>query len=150
MKKLLSVLLLFLIVFISGHQTYANEETKTKYFGVGATVEEVEQATFMVKTEGRKVGEGFVFTPELKDKKDKLTFTIDLKGEGTVFLKIVETDSRGKFIKEHTSPMLLLSSKWTEYHLSADLQKNTQQIDVLVITEGKQKIAFQFRDPEIN
>lgn len=137
-----------IIVFISSN-SFALEETKTKYFGVGATVEEVEQATFTVKTKGENVGEGFVFTPEEITNGDRITFQVSLEGKGTVYIKLVETNPNGKYIKEHTTPMILLTSDWKEYRINADLSKETEQVDVLVITDGTQQTEFKFRDATI-
>lgn len=147
-KWLVSLITLFIVIGFNMY-THALEETKTKYFGVGATVEEVEQATFAVQTKGESTGEGFVFTPEEITKADKVTFQVSLEGKGTVFIKLVETDANGKFIKEHRSPMILLTSDWKEYHIDANLGKDTEQVDVLVITDGAQQTEFKFRDATI-
>jgi hypothetical protein len=149
MRKWLVSLISVLIVLGFNTYVYAFEETKTKYFGVGATVEEVEQATFSVQTRGEGTGEGFVFTPEEINKGDKVTFQVSLEGQGTVFIKLVETNAFGKYIKEHRSPMILLTSEWKEYRIHANLGKGTEQVDVLVITDGAQKTEFKFRDATI-
>jgi hypothetical protein len=151
MKRWLTTLVVVLfIVFITGSYVFANEESKTKYFGVGATVEEIEQATFHVKTIGEKPEEGFVYTPDQIKKGEDMTFKVTLQGEGTVFLKLVETDSKGRFIKEHTTPMILLTSDWKAYKLPATLNEKTAQIDTFVITGGKQQINFVFRDLSVD
>ncbi|WP_047986031.1 hypothetical protein [Ornithinibacillus californiensis] len=147
MKRWLTTLVVVLfIVLIADSNVLAYEESKTKYFGVGATVEEIEQATFQVKTMGEKSEEGFIYTPvQIKKGKD-MTFKVTLQGDGTVFLKLVETDSKGRFINEHTTPMILLTSDWKAYKLPATLNEKTAQIDTLVITGGKQQMNFMFRD----
>jgi hypothetical protein len=147
MKRWLTTLVVVLyVVFITGSNVLAYEESKTKYFGVGATVEEIEQATFQVKTKGEKSEEGFVYTPVHIKKGEDMTFKVNLQGEGTVFLKLVETDSKGRFIKEHITPMILLTSDWKVYKLPATLNEKTAQIDAFVITGGKQQMNFMFRD----
>ena len=150
MRKWVVSILSVIIVLIYNINTFAFEEIKTKYFGVGATVEEIEQATFIVKTKGEDTGEGFVFTPEEEiNSGEKVTFQVSLEGNGTVFIKLVETDANGKYINEHSSPMILLTSDWKKYHISAPLNKATNQVDVLVITDGTQRTEFQFRDANV-
>ncbi|WP_042148618.1 hypothetical protein [Paucisalibacillus sp. EB02] len=149
MRKWLVSLIPIVIVLMFSTPTFAFEETKTKYFGVGATVEEVEQATFIVRTKGEGTGEGFVFTPEEINTDDKITFQVSIEGKGSVFIKLVEMDANGKYIKEHSSPMILLTSDWKEYHITAKLSKSTDQVDVLVITDGTQQTEFKFRDANI-
>jgi hypothetical protein len=127
----------------------ALEETKTTYFGVGATVKEVEQATFNVRTEGKVTGEGFIFSPEELPSDKRVLFQVSLVGTGTVYIKIVESNANGKFIKEHTSPLILLTSNWKEYNLSVPLSKATAQLDILVITDRAQQTEFHFRDPRL-
>ena len=102
-----------------------------------------------LKQKGEESGEGFVFTTEKNNAKDKLTFQVSLEGKGTVFVKLVETDANGIYIKEHRSPMILLTSEWKEYHITTNLNKVTNQVDVLVITEGIQQTEFKFRDVNI-
>jgi hypothetical protein len=149
MRKWVVSFISVVIVLVYNINTFAFEETKTKYFGVGATVEEIEQATFIVKTKGEDTGEGFIFTPEEIKSDEKVTFQVSLEGNGTVFIKLVETDANGKYIYEHSSPMILLTSDWKKYHISAPLNKATNQVDVLVITDGTQRTEFQFRDANI-
>ncbi|WP_138919086.1 hypothetical protein [Ornithinibacillus scapharcae] len=129
---------------------YGIEEIKTRYLGIGASIEEVEQATFMVDTEGKKQGEGFVYTPDKMKSKENITFEVSLEGKNkTVFLKLVETDANGRFITEHTTPMILLTSEWKKYKLSAKTSEKTAQVDVFVLTEEEEPTQFKFRDVQV-
>lgn len=147
MKKTNIIAIIALGILTWNITIYGLEEIKTRYFGIGATIEEVEQAVFMVNTEGKKQEEGFVYTTDKIKSKEQITFEVSLKGENnTVFLKLVETDSNGRFITEHTTPMILLTSDWKKYRLTAKPSGNINQVDVFVLTGESKPTHFQFRD----
>lgn len=147
MKKTVHITILLILMLTWNTTIHGFEEIKTRYLGVGATIEEIEQATFMVHTEGKKQGEGFVFTPDKIKANKNITFEVSLEGENkTVYLKIMETDANGKFIAEHTTPMILLTSDWKKYKLTTKTNQKTKQIDVFVLTEEEDPTQFQFRD----
>ncbi len=148
MKKLIQIMVVF-IVFSFSLTAVANEETSKNYFGVGAIVEESENFytvnTHTVKTKGESTDEGFVHSPKILNKDSEFDFQIYLKGKGLVYLKIEETDSKGKFIKEKRSPEFQLTDEWKSYNLKTNLNQNTSQVDVFVLTGTKEKTEFEFR-----
>ncbi|GGA81108.1 hypothetical protein [Ornithinibacillus halotolerans] len=148
--KWLSILLLLFITLFCSNSVIAQEEIQTKYFGVGATVEEIDQAEFSVSTDGATAGEGFVFTTDQIHSGEKVNFSVVLKGNETLQIKLVETDVNGKFIKEQTSPAILLEDTWKEFKYQTKLAKHTKQIDIFVITDSAKKSVFKFRDALIN
>lgn len=135
---------MFLIISLQTQAT-AKEQPKHQYFGLGATVHEVEPTVYLVKTEGKKQGEGFVFTPKLDSTKEKITFQLSLKGKGTVIYRIAETDARGRFIKEEEMA-IELTNEWNTYEIPFILTSPSSQIDVLVVTKERSTIEFLFKN----
>jgi hypothetical protein len=146
MKKWFGIIALIFVFSIFRLEVFAVEETITKFFGVGATVEEIEQATYTVKTKGKAAGEGVVHSPESIQSGQKVSLNLNLKGEGKVHLLIQETDPKGKFLAENRSDTIQLSEEWKPYKLDAILQSETTQIDVLVVTSTKEEIEFHFQN----
>ena len=62
MKKIITILAT-LLVFLSvqPYSLAAEEKTPIPYFGVGANVQELEDGSFLVKTEGLKAGRRVCF-----------------------------------------------------------------------------------------
>ncbi len=144
MIKLIYLSVLF-SVFAFSFTVVAYEYTGKVYFGVGAVVEELDEGIYRVKTKGDQANEGFVHTPAISSLDREINYQIDLKGKGTVYLKIEETDPRGKFLKEHRSPSFQLTEDWKTYNLKPTFHANTSQIDVFVLTSSKQKTEFSFK-----
>lgn len=150
MKKFISILAT-LLVFVSLQPLVLAAEDKPAipYFGVGANVQEEEDESFLVKTEGAKAGEGFVFTPSEPFTSTKLNVQITLKGEGTVILKVSETDPRGRFIKDK-SMEIKLTEDWVTYELPFELASTSSQIDISVVTKDASKMEFSYKDLKVN
>ncbi|SOC39882.1 hypothetical protein [Ureibacillus acetophenoni] len=150
MKKLISILATMLVFILLQPQVLADEDKpEIPYFGVGANVQEVEDGSFLVKTEGVKAGEGFVFTPGESFTSTNITVQIALKGEGIVILKVSETDPRGRFIKDK-SMEIQLTENWATYELPYELASTSSQIDVSVITKDTSKMEFSYKDLKIS
>jgi hypothetical protein len=146
-KKLLSFICMLLAFTIIGTTVSAFESTDFRYFVVSADITKSEDGTYhIVKTKGAKENEGIVFTPEGIEGGEKLSLSLDLKGTGSVFIKIEETDARGTFIKEITSAPIILPGAWQTVQLDTTLSPQTKQIDIMVLTPTKSNVEFSFRD----
>ncbi|MEN2767415.1 hypothetical protein [Ornithinibacillus xuwenensis] len=150
MKNWFGVIVFILFFSLVRLDVLALEETTTKYFGVGATVEEVEQATFTVKTDGEQVGEGFVYSPESNKADGEIRCQLDLQGKGTVYIKMEEIDKQGNLLSEHKTQNLHLTNDWQPYELTAKLSKSSAHLDIFVITSSKQNTEFQFRELRVH
>ncbi len=141
---------LTVMFFLAMHvNTLAAEDRPTiPYFGLGATVQEVIDGEFLVKTEGAKKEEGFVYTPPQPFEKENIRLQITLKGKGTVILKIEETNARGQFIKDKTTEVTL-TEDWATYEMSFTLESPSSQIDASVITKSKDETEFSFKNLQI-
>ncbi|CAM5215751.1 Carbohydrate binding protein OS=Ureibacillus acetophenoni OX=614649 GN=SAMN05877842_106168 PE=4 SV=1 [Ureibacillus acetophenoni] len=149
MKKVITILATILVFFSLQPNTLAAEDKPIiPYFGVGANVTEIGDGSFVVKTEGAKAEEGFVFTPKESFTSTKISFQITLKGTGTVLLKISETDPRGRFIKEKTIEVVL-TEDWTTHVLPFELASTISQIDVSVVTKDATRTEFSYKDLKI-
>lgn len=124
------------------------KEGQQRFFGVGAIVEEPSPGIFSVKTPGKKAGEGFVHNPQQQFPTQKINTKIELKGKGTLSIKLEETDARGKYMKEKEIKVTL-SDEWKLYELDLDLESVTSQIDLLVVTPSQSEVVFQFRNVKI-
>jgi len=149
MKKLVSVLSFFILVISVQSLSHAAEETPSiPYFGVGATVQEVIKGEYLVKTEGAKSEEGFVYSPPKPFQNERIKFQITLKGKGTVILKLEETNARGQYIKEKTMEVAL-TENWSTYEMTYTLESPTSQIDAMVTTKSQEKATFTFKNLQI-
>lgn len=150
MKKVIIFLATVLVFLSIQPNVFAAEDKPTiPYFGVGANVQELEDGSFLVKTEGVEVEEGFIFTPKEPFTSTKISLQLSLKGEGTVFVMISETDPRGRFIKEK-SMEVQLTEEWATHVLPFELASTKSQIDVSVVTKDAVKVEFYFKDLKIN
>ncbi|MBB6455415.1 hypothetical protein HNQ94_003915 [Salirhabdus euzebyi] len=147
MKKIISLMFLSLVYLIVAPLfTHANTSPLT-LFSVGESkISENENKTYQIATKGLKSGEGFVFTASNIKSGKQNTFQFDLKGAGNVVIKVVETNIKGKFIKETTSKPVTLSDQWKTQQYTLMLSPNTKEMDVMVLTEGKQQITFQTKN----
>jgi hypothetical protein len=109
----------------------------------------VDPGFFRVQTKGKKTNEGIVHTPNITGLNKKLTYQVNLKGEGSVLLKVQETDERGQFIKERGLYDIVLTKDWKTYKMDIELEGKTSQIDVFVLTEKKDKTEFYFKNLEM-
>lgn len=150
MKKLIAILATLMAFMSLQPNVLAAEDKPTiPYFGVGANVQEEEDGSFLVKTEGAKAGEGFVFTPSEPFTSTNITVQIALKGEGTVILKVSETDPRGRFIKDKSMD-IQLTEEWTTHELPFELASTSSQIDISVVTKDASKMEFSYKDLNVN
>lgn len=138
------VLLLFIAV------APASAAEKSPFFGVSATVVQVEDGTFEVKTAGKEENEGFVFSPRGVKGGMTILYQVQVKGEGAVYLNIDETDPRGTFLAETVSPVIALHDSWRTIQLEVELQETTSQIDAMVLTNKAEKTKFMFRNVKIS
>ncbi|MEH7235336.1 hypothetical protein [Bacillus sp. JJ1562] len=140
----LKILLSIALLFISFSPASAAE--KSPFFGVSATVMQVEDGTFEVKTKGAEENEGFVFSPKGVKSGETIVFQVQVKGEGAVYLLVDETDARGTFLAETVSPVIGLHNPWRTIQLEVELQDTTSQIDAMVLTNKQEKTTFMFRN----
>jgi len=141
----------FTLVFLFSMQipSLAAEDRPTiPYYGVGATVQEVVEGEYLVKTEGAKAEEGFVYTPPEPFKEKNIKFQITLKGKGNVILKLEETNARGQYIKEKKMDVTL-TEDWATYEMTFTLESPTSQIDAFVLSKDKEPAEFSFKNIEI-
>ncbi|MEH7224666.1 hypothetical protein V7112_12730 [Bacillus sp. JJ1566] len=143
-KLLLSIA--FFFIFIS--PTSAAE--KSPFFGVSATLVQVEDGTFEVKTKGAEENEGFVFSPKGVKGGETIIFEVQVKGETAVYLLVDETDGRGTFLAETASPVIGLHEPWRTIQLEVELQDTTSQIDAMVLTNKQEKTTFMFRNVKMS
>lgn len=143
MKTLFTI---FVALFLS---TALEDRLEMPYFGVGATVQDLNDETFLVKTEGRKWGEGFVYTYPSPFSKEQVNAQITLQGKGKVIFKISETNSRGQFLKEAIL-LIELTEEWTTYELPLVLNSASSQIDLSILTKNKAETKFFFKGLKIN
>ncbi|RFB17368.1 hypothetical protein DZB84_09885 [Bacillus sp. HNG] len=144
LKILLCIALLFL--FISP----ASAAEKSPFFGVSATVVQVEDGTFEVKTKGEEENEGFVFSPKGVKGGETIVFEVQVKGNTAVYLLVDETDARGTFLAESVSAVIGLHDPWRTIQLEVELQDTTSQIDAMVLTNQKEKTTFMFRNVKMS
>ncbi|QCR32384.1 carbohydrate binding domain-containing protein [Lysinibacillus sp. SGAir0095] len=149
MKKIIALLGTIVLFFNLHSLAFAAEETPTiPYFGIGATVQEKLEGEYVVKTEGRKEQEGFVYTPPKSFSKENIKFQITIKGKGTVLLKLEETSARGQYLKEKTMEVEL-TEDWATYEMTYTLESPSSQIDASVITKSKENTEFTFKNLQI-
>jgi len=148
MKKL-RFLLCIALLFLSVSPASAAEK-KSPFFGVSATVVQVEDGTFEVKTNGAEENEGFVFSPRGVKGGETIVFEVQVKGEAAVYLLVDETDARGTFLAETVSPVIGLHDPWRTIQLEVELQDTTSQIDAMVLTNKQEKTKFMFRNVKVS
>jgi len=149
-RKIITILTtILLLLSMLPHALAAEDKPEIPFFGVGANVQELNDGSFVVKTEGEKAEEGFVFTPKEPFTTTQISLQISLKGTGTVLLKISETDPRGRFIKDK-SMEVQLTEDWTVHVLPFELASTSSQIDVSVVTKDATKTEFSYKDLKIN
>lgn len=149
MKKVMTSFFTLVFFLTISTQALAAEDRPTiPYFGLGATVQEVIEGEFLVKTEGAKAEEGFVYTPPKPFTKENIKLQITLKGKGTVILKLEETDARGQYIKEKNMEVTL-TEDWTTYEMTFTLESPSSQIDASVTTKSEEKAEFSFKNLQI-
>lgn len=149
MKKIMTGFLTLMFFLAMYTQSLAAEDRSTiPYYGIGATVQQVIEGEFLVKTEGAKSEEGFVYTPPEPFKGKDIKFQITLKGKGTVLLKLEETNARGQYIKEKTMEVNL-TEDWATYEMTFTLESPSSQIDASVITKSKDETEFSFKNLQI-
>nr|WP_304213974.1 hypothetical protein [Fredinandcohnia onubensis] len=144
-KFLLCIALLFLSV-----SPASAAEKKSPFFGVSATVVQVEDGTFEVRTKGAEENEGFVFSPRGGKGGETIIFEVQVKGEAAVYLLVDETDARGTFLAETVSPVIGLHDPWRTIQLEVELQDTTSQIDAMVLTNKQEKTKFMFRNVKVS
>lgn len=137
MKKQYISIAILLMLFSFPIQLMAREES-TKYFGVNATIEHVNQGEFLVKTKGEKKEEGLVFTLVGDFTSREIQPSINLKGNGKYLIVIQETDARGTFINEKKVP-IELTNNWKTFTVPYKMKSTTSQIDIMVLTTTKTK-----------
>jgi hypothetical protein len=150
MKKILN-LFVILLFFLSmqTHSLAAEEQPGIPYFGVGgAAVQDLGDGEFAVKTKGLEAEEGFVYTPSEPFTNTKINIQVTLRGEGTIILRISETDPRGRFIKEKSMD-IELTEEWTTHEMPFELASASSQIDVSLITKDQAQTEFYFKDLKI-
>ncbi|MFC7687178.1 hypothetical protein [Ureibacillus sp. GCM10028918] len=147
-KQLTSFLAVMFFLAMSTHSLAAEDRPTIPYFGIGAIVQEVIEGEFLVKTEGTKEEEGFVYTPPQPLTKENIKFLVTLKGKGTVILKLEETNARGQYIKDKKIEVEL-TEEWTTHEMTFTLESPSSQIDVSVLTKGKEKTGFSFKNLQI-
>ncbi|WP_010677103.1 hypothetical protein [Bacillus timonensis] len=143
-KLWLSIALFFILI------SPASAAEKSPFFGVSATVVQVEEGTFEVTTKGEEESEGFVFSPEGVKGGETILFEVQVKGEGAVYLLVDETNARGTFLAETVSPVIGLHDPWRTIQLEVELQDTTSQIDAMVLTNKQEKTKFMFRNVKIS
>ncbi|KGR78624.1 hypothetical protein [Ureibacillus sinduriensis] len=148
MKKLLSFLTLTFFFSMAANTLAAEDRPTIPYFGVGAVVQEMVEGEYLVKTEGAKAEEGFIYTPPNPFTKDNIKFLITLKGKGTVILKLEETNARGQYIKEKKVEVRL-TEDWVTHEVAFTLESPSSQIDASVLTQDKEKAEFSFKNVQI-
>ena len=140
---------LLFMLFMQTHSLAADDKPGTQYFGVGATIQEVGDGEFIVKTEGKKSEEGFVFSPKEKFTTEKIQLQVTLKGKGTVVVRISETNARGQFIKE-ANLTVQLTEDWATYGMPFTLESQSSQLDVFVVTKSEAETEFSVKDLTIS
>ncbi|SLL17713.1 Uncharacterised protein [Mycobacteroides abscessus subsp. abscessus] len=140
MKKQLFFIPFVLLLFFFPTQFMAREEA-TKFFGVNATVEKINQEEYVVKTKGEKKEEGVVYTLSGEFTSLQIQPSINLKGNGKYLIVIQETDARGTFINEKKMPIELTDS-WQTFSVPYKMKSTTSQIDVMVFTPTITKTEF--------
>ena len=145
----MTIFLTMMFFLTMNSQTLAAEDSPTiPYFGLGATVQEVIEGEFIVKTEGAKAEEGFVYTPPKPFQKENIKIQITLKGTGNVLFKVEETNARGQYIKEKNME-ITLTEDWATYEMAFTLESPSSQIDASVITKSQEKAEFSFKNLQI-
>lgn len=136
----------FTLLFLpSQNLLSANEgKQKSKFFGVGATITEVNTDEYKVETKG----EGIVYTPKKKFSTKTINYLITLRGKEKVLLKIEEIDARGRFMKEKNVDAEL-SDNWKPLELPVALVSASSQIDVFVLTTDKRQTEFLVKGIQI-
>ncbi|TSI05132.1 hypothetical protein FJQ64_12510 [Lysinibacillus sp. BW-2-10] len=146
MKKILLFFVTMLFVLATQNFALAAEDKPPlPYFGNGATVQDLGNGEYVVKTEGAKDEEGFVYTAPKPFTTEKIQVQVSLKGQGTVMLKISETTARGQFIREERLP-IQLTEEWKTYSVPYELASTTSQIDVSIVTQSKEQVQYTFKD----
>lgn len=149
MKRLFASIMTILFYLAIVTNAIAAEDRPTiPYYGVGGVVQEVIEGEYLVKTEGLKAEEGFVYTPPKPFTKENIKFLVTLKGKGTVILKLEETNARGQYIKEKKVE-LALTEDWVTHEMTFTLESVTSQIDVFITTKNKEKTEFSFKNVQI-
>lgn len=150
MKKILTLFVsLLFILSLQSHSLAAEEQQGIPYFGVGASaVQDLGDGEYAVKTKGLEAEEGFVYTPTEPFTSTKINIQVTLRGEGTIILRISETDPRGRFIKEKRMNVEL-TEEWTTHTLPFELASTSSQIDVSLITKEQTQAEFYFKDLKI-
>ncbi|MCP8617929.1 hypothetical protein [Salirhabdus salicampi] len=145
MKTLFTVFLLIVLTF-SPSRLFA--ESDINFFEVNSAIENVHNR-YIVQTKGEKPLEGAVFT--VKDIKQgvPVTVSLEVKGEGHIYIRTEETDRRGKFLQQQTSKRLTLSDEWQRIRFPVTFSMDAQLIDVLIVTSYKQKTEFQFKNVKV-
>ncbi|WP_102026357.1 hypothetical protein [Salirhabdus sp. Marseille-P4669] len=145
-KRLLGILL-FVMLLIPDSAVEAVEK-HPPYFGVGAEIDPLPNNSFQVETKGVNANEGFVFTVQASKDSNLMHFQVELRGQPNdqVYLKVEETDPRGKFIQEHTSKPFSLSKDWQTYPLPITINEQTAQLDLFVLSTEKKPITFHFKN----
>ncbi|WP_077619834.1 hypothetical protein [Bacillus sinesaloumensis] len=146
MKIKFLLFIAFLFVFCSP----SSAAEKSPFFGVSATVVQVEDGTFEVTTKGAEENEGFVFSPEGVKGGETIIFEVQVKGEAAVYLLVDETNARGTFLAETVSPVIGLHEPWRTIQLEVELQETTSQIDAMVLTNKQEKTKFMFRNVKMS
>ncbi len=147
-KYIIPVLTIFIFFLSAPANMYASEDRELQFFGVGADVQGNNLGEYTVKTKGEKAEEGFVFTPQKPFTSTNILFSVELKGEGSVILKISETNAQGQFIKEETK-QVQLTSDWAQHVLPFQLESTSSQVDVFVLTDNQKETEFSFRNVQV-
>lgn len=144
-KFLLSIVFIFFVIL-----SPATAAEKSPFTGVSATVVQVEDGTFEVKTKGVEENEGFTFSPKGVKGGETIVFQVQVKGNCAVYLLVDETDARGTFLAETVSAVIGLHEPWRTVQLEVELQDTTSQIDAMVLTNKQEKTKFMFRNVKIS
>ncbi|MFS0821426.1 hypothetical protein [Bacillus sp. 1P02SD] len=142
--------IVFFITLLFLFMSPATAAEKSPFFGVSASVVQVEEGTFEVKTKGEEENEGFVFSPKGVKGGETIVFEVQVKGNTAVYLLVDETDARGTFLAESVSPVIGLHDPWRTIQLEVELQETTSQIDAMVLTNQQEKTTFMFRNVKMS
>lgn len=131
---LLPILLFSLLNYPISH--YAQKEDY-RIFPIGSVISEDSDGSYHISTEGQKPLEGYVFTITPTGISNHIQLSVNLKGNASLIIKAVETNVKGKYLKETASPTVTLSPTWTTYQLDFSLDQVTTQIDLFDCNKRK-------------
>jgi hypothetical protein len=127
---------------------HSAEQDLFGWAGVNAEIDRVVgtskhgSASVRVETANEEADEGVVLAESSISPNTDYQYSVYVKGEGDVYLKIEETNIMGRFLKETRSEPFTLTDDWKKIDLNIKTVGETAQVDLFILTSSKQKAVF--------